>query len=35
GTAIGEGRSKPGLEQPLHVWTPAVAPSGMAFVSGF
>lgn len=34
GTSIGEGRSKPGMEPPLHVWTPSVAPSGMAFVSG-
>ncbi len=34
GSAIGEGRSKPGLEQPLHVWTPSVAPSGMTFVGG-
>jgi glucose/arabinose dehydrogenase len=34
GTAIGEGKSKPGMEQPLHVWSPSVAPSGMAFVGG-
>jgi len=34
GTAIGEGKSKPGMEQPLHVWTPSVAPSGMTFVGG-
>lgn len=34
GTRIGEGRSKPGMEQPLHVWVPSIAPSGMAFVSG-
>ena len=34
GTPIGEGRSKPGMEPPLHVWAPGVAPSGMAFVSG-
>ncbi len=34
GTRIGEGTSKPGMEQPLHVWVPSIAPSGMAFVSG-
>ena len=34
GTPIGEGRSKPGMEPPLHVWAPGVAPSGMTFVSG-
>ncbi|MDM7948389.1 PQQ-dependent sugar dehydrogenase [Hydrogenophaga sp.] len=34
GGAIGEGiTTKPGLEQPLHQWTPSIAPSGMAFVS--
>ena len=31
GRAIGEGSSKPGLEDPLHVWVPSIAPSGMAF----
>lgn len=34
GTQIGEGQAKPGLVQPLHVWVPSIAPSGMAFVSG-
>ncbi len=31
GFAIGEGTSKPGIEPPLHQWTPSIAPSGMAF----
>jgi glucose/arabinose dehydrogenase len=26
--------AKPGMEQPLHEWTPSIAPSGMAFVNG-
>ncbi len=34
GTAIGEGSAKPGMEQPLHQWTPSIAPSGMAFYTG-
>jgi aldose sugar dehydrogenase len=34
GTRIGEGTSKPGMVQPLHIWVPSIAPSGMAFVSG-
>ena len=34
GTKIGEGQAKAGLVQPLHVWVPSIAPSGMAFVSG-
>jgi glucose/arabinose dehydrogenase len=34
GTRIGEGQSKPDMVQPLHVWVPSIAPSGMAFVSG-
>jgi aldose sugar dehydrogenase len=34
GGAIGDGiTSKPGLEQPLHQWTPSMAPSGLAFVT--
>jgi len=33
GSKIGEGRSKTGLEQPLYVWVPSIAPSGMSFVS--
>ncbi|MEN9589448.1 MAG: hypothetical protein RLZZ481_1234 [Pseudomonadota bacterium] len=34
GTKIGEGQAKAGMVQPLHVWVPSIAPSGMAFVSG-
>ncbi|MBX3661847.1 MAG: PQQ-dependent sugar dehydrogenase [Burkholderiales bacterium] len=34
GTRIGEGSAKPGMEQPLHVWVPSIAPSGMAFYTG-
>jgi aldose sugar dehydrogenase len=34
GGKIGAGlSSKPGMEQPLHHWTPSIAPSGMAFVT--
>ncbi len=34
GGPIGDGiTSKPGLEQPLHYWTPSIAPSGMAFLT--
>ena len=33
GTKIGEGQAKPGMEQPLHLWIPSIAPSGMAFVN--
>ena len=34
GTKIGEGTHKPGMEQPLHIWVPSIAPSGMAFYQG-
>jgi glucose/arabinose dehydrogenase len=34
GTAIGEGTEKAGMAQPLHHWTPSIAPSGMAFYAG-
>jgi glucose/arabinose dehydrogenase len=34
GTPIGEGYRKPGLEQPLHVWVPSIAPSGLTFYNG-
>ncbi len=34
GTQIGEGTHKPGMAQPLWVWTPSIAPSGMAFYIG-
>jgi len=31
GTKIGEGTHKEGMAQPVHQWTPSIAPSGMAF----
>jgi aldose sugar dehydrogenase len=35
GAPIGDGiREKEGMEQPLHHWTPSIAPSGMAFYQG-
>ena len=34
GTPIGEGTQKEGMAQPLHQWTPSIAPSGMAFYDG-
>ncbi len=34
GTRIGEGTHKAGMAQPLHVWVPSIAPSGMAFYTG-
>jgi aldose sugar dehydrogenase len=34
GTKIGEGTHKPGMAQPLHYWTPSIAPSGMTFYTG-
>lgn len=34
GDRIGEGTSKPGLEQPVKYWDPSIAPSGMLFYSG-
>jgi glucose/arabinose dehydrogenase len=34
GGAIGEGTSRPGMEDPLLHWTPSIAPSGMAFYTG-
>jgi glucose/arabinose dehydrogenase len=35
GGKIGEGLThREGLEQPLHHWTPSIAPSGMAFIAG-
>jgi glucose/arabinose dehydrogenase len=34
GSKIGEGRAKPGMEQPLYYWDPSIAPSGMAFYTG-
>lgn len=35
GSPIGTGRaSAPGLEEPIHHWTPSVSPSGIAFYTG-
>jgi aldose sugar dehydrogenase len=34
GTKIGEGTEKSGMAQPLYMWKPSIAPSGMAFYSG-
>ena len=34
GAKIGEGKAKPGMEQPLHFWDPSIAPSGLAFCRG-
>jgi glucose/arabinose dehydrogenase len=34
GAKIGEGTSKPGMEQPVYYWDPSIAPSGMAFYTG-
>ena len=34
GTRIGEGSAKPGMAQPIHIWVPSIAPSGMAFYTG-
>ena len=34
GSPVGDGASaQPGLEPPLHHWTPSIAPSGMAFLT--
>ncbi len=33
GTKITDKTAKKGMEQPLHYWTPSIAPSGMAFIS--
>lgn len=34
GLPIGVGREKAGMEQPAFVWTPSIAPSGLAFYQG-
>lgn len=34
GGSIGEGTSRPGMEDPLLQWTPSIAPSGMVFYTG-
>ncbi len=31
GLPIGRGKTMPGVTDPLHVWVPSIAPSGMAF----
>lgn len=33
GTKFTEHTALPGMEQPIHHWTPSIAPSGMAFVT--
>jgi len=34
GGPIGQGiQTQPGMEQPLHQWTPSMAPSGLAFIT--
>ena len=34
GAKIGEGRVKPGMEQPVYYWDPVIAPSDMTFYTG-
>lgn len=34
GAKIGEGTSKPGMQQPVWYWDPSIAPSGMMIYSG-
>lgn len=34
GKRIGEGHSKPGMEQPAHYWDPSIAPSGLMIYQG-
>ncbi len=34
GTRIGEGTTRADIEPSLHVWTPSIAPSGLAFGAG-
>jgi glucose/arabinose dehydrogenase len=34
GTIITPDTARAGMEQPLHYWTPSIAPSGMTFVTG-
>ena len=34
GTRIGEGSAKAAMAQPIHQWTPSIAPSGLAFYDG-
>ncbi|WP_119166448.1 PQQ-dependent sugar dehydrogenase [Algihabitans albus] len=34
GAVISDRQSAPGFDDPVHVWVPSIAPSGMAFYSG-
>ncbi len=34
GPSIGEGTSKPGLEQPIAYWVPSISPSAISFYTG-
>jgi aldose sugar dehydrogenase len=34
GSRIGEGASRPDMEEPAHYWVPSVSPSGIAFYTG-
>lgn len=34
GSRIGQGTRREGMEDPIHQWTPSIAPSGMAFYTG-
>ncbi len=34
GRPIGEGETKPGIEDAVHYWNPSIAPSGLAFYRG-
>jgi glucose/arabinose dehydrogenase len=34
GSVISDLRSAPGMEDPVHLWTPVVSPSGIAFYTG-
>jgi glucose/arabinose dehydrogenase len=34
GTKIGEGTTKPGMEQPVWYWVPSIAPSGLLYYTG-
>ena len=34
GAKIGEGTTKPGMEQPVHYWDPSIAPSGLLIYQG-
>jgi glucose/arabinose dehydrogenase len=34
GRPIGTGTAREGMEQPVHIWDPSIAPSGLAFYTG-